>query len=399
MRLPSRPILILSVVAFLVMLGTSIVSPVLPVYALTFGVSLALVGLLISGFGVARFIIDLPAGVMAERVGSRRFMLFGLAVIAVSSIIAGVAWDYSILLTARIFEGIGSAMYTTTSLTAVSRLSPKESRGANMSLYLGMFLLGTVAGPAIGGVTAEAFGPGAPFLFYGLCAVASVGLVWGSKDIRGGSITAAEPITLPQLGRLLRRYDVISINLATICVFITRQGVLNTVVPLYARYNLGISLTDLGLIVTAGAVGNLGTMLLAGRLTDLYGRKPFFMFSLGLSAIFTIMIPFTTDIVQLTVVLTGMGLALGLSGPIAAWLSDVVSSNELGGAMGLFRTMGDLGFVLAPVTLAALAEGEGQAVEALPFFGAAAVVILIATLLVRTSDPVGEERRRIRVKV
>ena len=52
----------LSVVAFFVMMGVSIISPVLPAYALGFGVSLGLVGLLISAFAVARVLLDIPQG-------------------------------------------------------------------------------------------------------------------------------------------------------------------------------------------------------------------------------------------------------------------------------------------------------------------------------------------------
>ena len=111
------------------MMGMSIVSPVIPDYALSFGVPFAMAGLLISGFGLARLLVDLPAGILSSRFGARRLMLLGLAIIAVSSLIAGFAGNYHVLLAARILEGAGSAIYMTTSLTAVTRLSPAGSRG------------------------------------------------------------------------------------------------------------------------------------------------------------------------------------------------------------------------------------------------------------------------------
>jgi hypothetical protein len=61
--------------------------------------------------------------------------------------------------------------------------------------------------------------------------------------------------------------------------------------------------------------------------------------------------------------------------------------------MGLFRTMGDLGYVVGPVALAALAGTSGS-VSGAPFFLAAAVIVLLALPLVRTSDPAAARAER-----
>ncbi len=215
-------------------------------------------------------------------------------------------------------------------------------------------------------------------------------LVWktiGREEV----VDTSAPIRLRSLFGLLRHYDILTINLANVCVFVARQGILNTVVPLYARLNLGMTLSDLGIILSIGAVGNLATMLLSGSMTDRYGRKPFFLAGLGLAAFFTAMVPLASDPVQLTVAVAGLSLSLGLAGPMAAWLTDVVDSKDLGGAMGLFRTMGDLGFVIAPVALAALA-GTAGSISAVPFLLAAAFIAVTALPLLRTSDPAGADR-------
>ncbi|KQM12190.1 hypothetical protein AOA80_03290 [Methanomassiliicoccales archaeon RumEn M1] len=384
--------MVLSAASFFSMMGMSIVSPVIPDYALSFGVPFALAGLLISGFGLARLFVDLPAGMLSARFGARRFMLLGLAIIAVSSLIAGFALNYTVLLAARVLEGAGSAIYMTTSLTAVTKLSPRESRGVNLSLYMSMFLVGTMIGPVVGGFAAEHFGLGAPFTVYGLFASFSFLLVWktiGREEV----VDPSSAINLRELFGLLRRYDIATINMANVCVFVARQGILNTVVPLYARLNLGLALSELGVILSIAALGNLVTMLLSGSMTDRYGRKPFFLAGLGMTAFFIALVPFATDIVQLGVLIAGLSLSLGLAGPMAAWLTDVVRPGELGGAMGLFRTMGDLGYVVGPVALAALAGTSGS-VSGAPFFLAAAVIVLLALPLVRTSDPAAARAER-----
>jgi MFS family permease len=380
-------------VAFFVMMGVSIISPVLPAYALGFGVSLGLVGLLISAFAVARVLLDIPAGMFASLVGMKRFMLLGLIIIAISSIAAGLAVNYEMLLTARIMEGVGSALYTTTSITAVSRLAPEGSRGVHLSFYISMFLVGTSFGPAVGGFVADHFGLGAPFLVYGLCAaVSTLMVVYWIEDVRPEP-GEAKIITLRQLGSLFVRLDLLAINLATIGIFVTRQGILNTMVPLFSKYNLNMGEGTLGAILTVGAVCNLVTMVLAGRLTDIYGRKPFLFGSIVLLALLTLLIPMVTDALGLTLILMAIGLTIGLSGPIAAWIADVCAPADLGGAMGLFRTMGDLGFVIAPIALASIAGEAGSPIGTTPFLVAAVVMVLVGLPLLRIKDPVAEKRK------
>ncbi len=375
------------------MMGVSIISPVLPAYALGFGVSLGLVGLLISAFAVARVLLDIPAGMFASLVGMKRFMLLGLIIIAISSIAAGLAVNYEMLLTARIMEGVGSALYTTTSITAVSRLAPEGSRGVHLSFYISMFLVGTSFGPAVGGFVADHFGLGAPFLVYGLCAaVSTLMVVFWIEDVRPEP-GEAKIITLRQLGSLFVRLDLLAINLATIGIFVTRQGILNTMVPLFSKYNLNMGEGTLGAILTVGAVCNLVTMVLAGRLTDIYGRKPFLFGSIVLLALLTLLIPMVTDALGLTLILMAIGLTIGLSGPIAAWIADVCAPADLGGAMGLFRTMGDLGFVIAPIALASIAGEAGSPIGTTPFLVAAVVMVLVGLPLLRIKDPVAEKRK------
>jgi MFS family permease len=380
-------------VAFFVMMGVSIISPVLPAYALSFGVSLALVGLLVSAFAISRMVLNIPAGILGTRFGMRRLMLVGLAIIAISSLMAAFAVNYPMLLTARILEGAGSALYTTTSIITVSQLAPRGARGAHLSLYLSMFLLGTSIGPAVGGLTSELFGLSAPFLVYGLCGGISFFMVLlGVRDVHPTS-GRAERITGPQLKRLLTRFDLMAIYLATIAIFVMRQGVLNTIVPLYAQYNLGVDGGLLGLMLTASAVCNLGSMLVSGPLTDRYGRKPFMVAALVLIAIMTFVLPLTRDPIALTVVLMATGFSIGLSGPVAAWLTDITEPSDLGGAMGLFRTMGDLGFVIAPILLASLAGEPGETIGLAPFLVAGLAIVLLTLPLLWTPDPVADERR------
>ena len=87
-RLPI--ILNLSLVSGLVILGFSIIAPVLPQYALSFSISVALTGWAISSFALARMIVDIPAGFLADHFGSKRIMVVGLVFILDFPFLTGI---------------------------------------------------------------------------------------------------------------------------------------------------------------------------------------------------------------------------------------------------------------------------------------------------------------------
>jgi len=107
----------LSVVSAFVFLGANVISPVLPQYAITFNVPIAMTGWAISSFAMARVVTDLPAGMLSEKSGRKKVMITGLATIAFSSVVAGLAPTYFVLILARALSGLGSALYVTSSLS------------------------------------------------------------------------------------------------------------------------------------------------------------------------------------------------------------------------------------------------------------------------------------------
>lgn len=387
-----RCTLILSVVAYFVMLGVSLVSPILPLYALSFDVSLVMVGALISGFGIARLIMDVPTGMMVDRLGMKRFMLYGIAIVFISSIVCGLAVNYWMLLIGRVFEGVGSAMYSTTSFTCMGRIAPEEKRGKYMSFYLGMFILGSVSGPAFGGYIGEVMGLAAPFFFYaGTAAFCYLLIQLGVResafaDASGGRKNKVE---LQQIKGLLKNYTFVAICVAIFAIFVGRMGVTSTLVPVHAYYGLGITATGLGIILTLSALANFVIMMPAGSLTDRYGRKPFMFASVFLSGLLVILIPFAGDAAGFALVMIVLGFAFGLSGPIIAWVTDISKGEQLGTAMGLFRTMSDAGFVVGPIVLTALPGTSEESVGFVPFVFAGAFLILASVLLLWGKDPRG----------
>ena len=145
------------------MLGLGIVGPVLPLYAKSFGVGAALVGMVGTSFALARILVNLPVGSLAERIGRRPLLIAGPLITAVSSLMSGLAQQFGWLLVFRFTQGIGSAALVTSAMTVLADITDRDTRGRAMSLYQGALLLGRSFGPTLGGLWGSAWGIALPF--------------------------------------------------------------------------------------------------------------------------------------------------------------------------------------------------------------------------------------------
>src|ERR1700746_1186180 len=147
----------------MVALGYGIVAPAIPAFARQFGVSVAAAASVISAFALMRVAFALPAGRLVERFGLRQVMTSGIAVVAVSSMLAGFSRSFTQLLVLRGVGGLGSAMFSVSAQALLLASVPSGQRGRASGLYTGGFLLGGITGAAGGGIVA-ALAPPPPFL-------------------------------------------------------------------------------------------------------------------------------------------------------------------------------------------------------------------------------------------
>jgi DHA1 family multidrug resistance protein-like MFS transporter len=381
-------ILNLSLVSGFVMLGITVISPVLPQYALSFSIPVALVGWAMSAFALARLVMDVPAGLLADRFGRKRIMVSGLLLIILSSIAAGTASSYGWLILARIVGGIGSALYMTSATIWVAQASAGNSRGRYMSLYTGLVFAGTAFGPTIGGYSAARFGLSAPFFAYAVFGLAGLIATLPLKEPADSSQTGRSKMRVKDIVSILSNGSFMLVNCAVLALFFLRTGVRGTLVPLYASLNLGLSEDRIGLLLTVAAVGTAISTFPSGWLSDRVGRKIPMMACLFLSGITALLIPLQESSAGLMVMMAFYGLATGLQGSIAAWPADVAPKGRLGTSMGVYRVMGDIGMVLGPITASYVADYTGNSmVTFTPFLAPALLTFVMGLLVIKAKDP------------
>ena len=99
-----------------IMLGSSVISPVLPLLAQEFGVSYAGAGVLVSAFAVGRIPADFIGGALVDRVSPRLVASSGAALVALSAALSALAQSFPALLWYRLIGGVGSALVTSTAM-------------------------------------------------------------------------------------------------------------------------------------------------------------------------------------------------------------------------------------------------------------------------------------------
>ncbi len=369
----NQTLLILCATTLVVMMGQGIISPVLPLYAQSFGVGTAMIGLTISVFGAARLVVNLPAGFLSERYGRRILLFGGPAVTALGSLAGGLAPTFGWLIASRFVAGTGSAMYMTGAIILLTDITTDENRGRLMSIYQGSLLLGVSLGPAVGGFVAEGFGLSAPFFLVAVLAV--LARVWSfgrmpetMQGQRRASVAAVEgemPPPPSQTARqsvmsLLSRPGFLLVCLLTMSIFLTRTGGRLTLLPLIGENRLGLSPGALGLVFTMMTLLNLAVLLPTGTLIDKLGRKAVIVPSALVTGVALVLFAVSGNV--WVFVLAGVihGVGTGIVGPApAAYAADMAPPGSRGVTMGLFRTFGDAGFVIGPVLLGALADLAG----------------------------------------
>src|SRR5262249_29259277 len=121
-------------------------------------------GAVVSAFAFMRLAMAPFVGRLVNAFGERVMLATGIGVVAVSSLLAGLAQSYWQLLVLRGAGGVGSIMFSVSAASLLIRVTPDHQRARAQGVFSGGFLLGIIAGPAVG--TVASLSLRAPFFIY-----------------------------------------------------------------------------------------------------------------------------------------------------------------------------------------------------------------------------------------
>jgi DHA1 family multidrug resistance protein-like MFS transporter len=356
---PDRILVWMCVLIAVNQLGFGGIVPVLALYSRSFGVSQSAIGVAIAVYGLARFLVAMPAGRLADGLGRRPTLAVGGLVTAAGNLVCAYAPSFAVLVGGRFVAGAGAALVLIAGQIVLADITTPARRGRTMAVYQGVFLFAVSIGPLPGGLLAEHYGLAAPFLAHAVAGVVAAVLAWIfiPETRTAWSPGSADPLLLlPSFGsqvRILTRHTgFMLVSLVGFMNAVARTGGLFNVIPVLAHDRLALNADRIGLGLAVASLVGLVVIYPSGVLVDRYGRKSVIVpatFLAGVSLLLFLFAPSYTWFLAGCVV---WSLASGVGGAApAAYAADVAPPGMNAAAMSAFRMLADLGYVVGPIAL------------------------------------------------
>ena len=336
----------------------------LPLFAQTFGLTLAQTGLVRSAHRAAMAAFQMPAGFAAERLGSRNLLAFGTACTGLAFVALGHATGFVAVLVALFVAGFGSAFQHPLSSAIISHAYPGEGRRAALGTYnfagdVGKFALGGIVSLlAVAGVHWQT-----PVTAFGWIAVACAVAIFVVLGRIGGS-TAPAPATAAaapaaQGWGIRDRRGFAALCAIEVVDSSTRAGFLTFVAFLLIAKGVpeGWAALAVPLVFVGGMAGKLACGFLAERfgiirtvvITEIATAAGIFL-ALALPA------------AGAFALLPLIGIAVnGTSSVLYATIGDLVEHDRLPRAFGFFYALGATCGIASPLVFGALGDATSVA--------------------------------------
>lgn len=367
--------------AVVLALGMGIVTPGLAVYAKSFGMDFGAASLVFVVYQLGTLLITFPTGLLIDKIGRRPILLAGPALTAVTSFLMAIAGSYPEFLVYRFFAGVAQEFWMQSRLAMIADMSGANQRARQITWMFGMQRVGTMLGPAVGGVLAV-FDLRLPFVVYGvLMGLLLIPTYFYTSETAANRQPQGQPLPEMSWRALFKIIFTVEI-LAFFCVqflAVVCRGSDGGTFNLYAVYEYGVGPDVLGGIAVLAGLAALPIPFVTGYFMDRYGRKAVIVPSFGLlgsSLMFMAVtafahMPFELYVVAYVVAQVTQSTTNGTMQVLGSDLAPVASRGRF---FGIWRTMTSSGGLASPAMFAVVATGAG--------YGWAFVLLGVSSLLV-----------------
>ncbi|MBE0686828.1 MAG: MFS transporter [Anaerolineaceae bacterium] len=358
-------------VVFIDLLGFSIILPLLPFYAETFGASATIVGLLVAIYAAGQMISAPILGRLSDRYGRRPFLIISILGGAISFFILGLASNLTMLFIARLVAGI-TAGNISIAQAYITDVTDVKNRSRGLGLIGAAFGLGFIIGPALGGLLSQ-WGYAVPaFLAAGIATFnLLVVIIWLPESLteeRKNEILLQKkpPISLKSLIATLRK-PVVGPLLNTRVFYGFAFALFQSVFALYGQYRFGLNAQNIGYILTyVGVLSVITQGVIVGKISDRFPDQKIIFFSTLMIAISFLAWAFSPGLIFLLIILLPIAMNAGILNTIInTALTKAVPPVEFGGILGLSAALESATRVIAPTLGGFLLETFGTSAPGL----------------------------------
>ncbi|KRE42728.1 MFS transporter [Knoellia sp. Soil729] len=365
-----RPVWAVAFASVIAFMGIGLVDPILKPIADDLGASPSQVSLLFTSYMAVMGVAMLITGAVSSRIGAKRTLLTGLAIIVVGSALAGMQDGVNGIVMFRAVWGLGNALFVATALATIVR-SARGSTAQAIILYEAALGVGIATGPLIGGLLGELSWKGP---FFGVAVLMVLALVLTSVMLPA-TPPAAKATSLADPFRALKHRGLLVV---AITAMLYNFGFFTLLA--FTPFALEMGAIQIGFIFFGwGLLLAISSVFVAPRLQHRFGTLPSIFFAMTMFAVLlAAMAVFTMSKPVLVVGVVLAGFALGINNTLITESVMKAAPVERGVASAAYSFVRFGGGAVAPWLAGKL--GEEISVHVPFWVGSGAVVLGMVVL-------------------
>ncbi len=350
----------LFIATMVAMLGVGVIEPILPLYAKSMNATGIELGIIFAGFALARGIFAPIIGQFSDEHGRKKLIIAGLIFFIILSICYVFASDPLALTIIRTVQGFSTVLVTAVAQAYVGDITPIGKEGKYMNLFFMSFFGGQALGPYLGGYLSDQYNM--KFPFYAMAILSTLALILILFFVSESMATKKRKREhVPLLKSLIPVYK--DKPMRGIMTYMFSRGFyrwgFNTFFPILAVKAASISLTNVGLILSAYMLSGAFIQYPSGLAVDKYpAKKNKFILIGGITSAVAMCIIGYFDSVWMFVLLT---VIMGVFSSVSRASAVAIRTERgrifgMGAATGAFTASISFGQVLGPIIFGVIAD-------------------------------------------
>jgi len=330
------------------------IAPILPIYVRDLGFSIADLGIVSAGSGLALMIFEPICGLWADKVGAKGIFIFSALLMPLIVFSFTLSGDFAVFAALMFFSGLslGAGGVSSRMLARMGGWKGGRAFGA----WYAAFSAAGVIGPAIGGFTATidyrlafyvaaVIGIVAFFLSLGTSGTDNAHLLDKGHETRG-------------LDREEKRLVIAVSSLMILPMFLI--SVHRTFLPVFAKEKFLLSPSEISSLFTIIGVVGLFAPLIFSEFSDRIGMRRMIMLGMALQASSFLLLPVASGIMMLVLAAFILGLGNAATSPLTmALLMEKISASKQGLVLGVYGFCENVGITLGPLIVGFIYQNYG----------------------------------------
>jgi len=333
----------LSLIIGLRFLGLFIVMSVLSAYATELeGATSTLIGLAVGGYALTQALLQVPFGVLSDKIGRKKTILIGLIIFAIGSIIAGIADDIYMLLLGRFLQGAGAIGSV---IIAMISDHVREDERAHAMASMGMvialsFTTAMILGPIIGGMD-----NGVPNLFYLTAGMAILSIILLFTVVpKAPKITHSFAQEEAKIKDVFKDKDLVRMYV-TFLFHSSTMAIAFFLIPLVLKDKFGLPLGEFWKVYLPAVFFGIIAMGPAAVFGEKYNKgKEVFLISIAFIAVAFLLMGFSESLILFSTGVVFFFIGFNMFEPLLqSFVSKFAKAHQKGAALGVANTFSYIG--------------------------------------------------------